>query len=142
MAPLALQFCASIFIVMNNPDIVEFYEDGTAGVNPDAFRSIANSVGTLELISVGIAILLVFFYIYNAPRVGTVPATATASQGGAQPSLNRTPDIMTVAEAAAYMRVTEAEVLDLIDRGKLGAARIGSTYRIARIAIEDFMRQA
>jgi excisionase family DNA binding protein len=49
---------------------------------------------------------------------------------------------MTVAEAAAYMRVSEKEVLGLIDQGKLGAARIGDSYRIARIAIEDFMSGA
>jgi excisionase family DNA binding protein len=67
-------------------------------------------------------------------------AAAQAKGGSVPPTLNRTPDIMTVAEAAAYMRITEADVLSLIDQGKLGAARIGDTYRIARIAIEDFMR--
>ncbi len=46
---------------------------------------------------------------------------------------------MTVAEAAAYMRVSESDVMSLIDQGKLGAARIGDTYRIARIAIDDFI---
>ena len=55
------------------------------------------------------------------------------------PTVTRVPDIMTVAEAAAYMRVSEREIMSLIDQGKLGAARIGDTYRIARIAIEDFM---
>jgi excisionase family DNA binding protein len=48
---------------------------------------------------------------------------------------------MTVAEAAAYMRISEAEVLALIEQGKLAAARIGDTYRIARIAIDDFVAQ-
>jgi excisionase family DNA binding protein len=47
---------------------------------------------------------------------------------------------MTVPEAAAYMRVTEREVLDLIEGGKLPAARMGGdNYRIARIAIDDFV---
>ncbi|MBK8030505.1 MAG: helix-turn-helix domain-containing protein [Anaerolineae bacterium] len=46
---------------------------------------------------------------------------------------------MTVEEVALYLRVSPDEVLRLINEGKLGAARIGSTYRIARIAVEDFM---
>lgn len=37
------------------------------------------------------------------------------------------------------MRLSESEVLALIDEGRLGAAKIGNSYRIARIAIDDFM---
>ncbi|MCC6803295.1 MAG: helix-turn-helix domain-containing protein, partial [Anaerolineae bacterium] len=35
----------------------------------------------------------------------------------------------------------EQEVLSLIEQGKLAAARIGDSYRIARIAIDDFIAQ-
>jgi excisionase family DNA binding protein len=49
------------------------------------------------------------------------------------------PSIMTVAEAAAYLRVSEQDVLDLIDEGKLPAARVGGAYRIARRAVDDYL---
>ena len=49
------------------------------------------------------------------------------------------PDIMTLSEAAAYMRVGEQDVLDVIDSGELKARKIGSSYRISKSAIDDFM---
>lgn len=51
------------------------------------------------------------------------------------------PTIMTVSEAAAYLRVSEQDVLDLIERGKLPAARVGSEYRIARRAVDDYLSE-
>lgn len=50
--------------------------------------------------------------------------------------------IVTVPEAAAYLGVTEAEVLRLIETSQLGAARAGSSYRIARVALEDFKQRS
>jgi excisionase family DNA binding protein len=50
-------------------------------------------------------------------------------------------DILTVPEAAAYLRVTEEDVMRLIDDGKLPAARFGDSFRIARIAIDDFLQE-
>jgi len=136
MAPLILLFCASTLLIYN---YIQFNEDGTFTIGADAFNSVSNTIGIVELIAVGIAVLLVIMTIYGQPKsdAGTPsPARQTAS---AAPSVAPSPNIMTVAEAAAYMRITAKEVLGLIDQGKLGAARIGDTYRIARIAIEDFM---
>jgi excisionase family DNA binding protein len=48
-------------------------------------------------------------------------------------------NVMTVAEAAAYLRVSEDEVLELINTSQLAAARIGDQYRIARRAIDDYL---
>jgi excisionase family DNA binding protein len=142
MAPLVVYFCASYIMLSNN---IQFNDDGTFEMpSGDVFMAVYERIGSVELISVGLALLLTAYLIYGSPRVGSPQAMAAAQPKGssAPPTLNRTPDIMTVAEAAAYMRVSEADVLSLIDQGKLGAARIGDTYRIARIAIEDFMRIA
>jgi len=49
------------------------------------------------------------------------------------------PDIMTVAEAAAYMRVSEQDILDSINSGELKARKIGSDYRISKSAIDEFL---
>jgi excisionase family DNA binding protein len=61
------------------------------------------------------------------------PQQSTAS---AAPSV---PDVMTLSEAAAYMRVGEQDVLDVINSGELKARKIGSSYRISKSAIDEFL---
>ncbi len=57
------------------------------------------------------------------------------------PAAQAAPSVMTLAEAAAYLRASEQDVLDLIDDGKLPAARVGGAYRIARRAIDDYLAE-
>ncbi len=57
------------------------------------------------------------------------------SSGGA-PSA---PDIMTVSEAAAYVRVGEEDILEAIKAGQLKAKKIGSSYRVTKQAIDEFL---
>ena len=49
------------------------------------------------------------------------------------------PEIMTLSEAGAYMRVGEEDVLAVIQSGELKAKKIGSSYRISRKAIDEFL---
>lgn len=49
------------------------------------------------------------------------------------------PDIMTPAEAAQFMDVTENEIILAIANGKLKAKRVGSAYRISKDNLESFM---
>jgi excisionase family DNA binding protein len=134
MAPLVLEFCVSTMLAYNNMQITP---DGAISISPDAFASIADTLSGIEIISVLVAIGFAVFTVFGSPQIGTLTPPAQRPQPTSIPQ--RAPDIMTVAEAAAYMRVSETEVMNLINEGKLGAARIGSTYRIARIAIDDFM---
>ena len=46
---------------------------------------------------------------------------------------------MTLEQAAAYVQVSPADIQALIDDGSLQAKRIGSQYRIAKQAIDDFL---
>jgi excisionase family DNA binding protein len=57
-------------------------------------------------------------------------------QQGAAPS---TPDVMTLDEAAAYLKVSTADVQAVIDAGELNARKIGSSYRISKAAIDEFL---
>ena len=50
-----------------------------------------------------------------------------------------TPDVMNLTEAAAYLKVGEADVQGLIDSGQVKAKKIGSEYRIAKKALDDFL---
>jgi excisionase family DNA binding protein len=139
MAPLGILFCASTLLIYN---YISFADDGSFTIAPDAFNTVSNTIGVLELIAVGVALVLVMYTIYGSAPGSAPVTTPQRSQGAvtAPPtSPAAMPNILTVAEAAAYMRITEKEVLGLIDQGKLGAARIGDSYRIARIAIENFM---
>ncbi len=59
-------------------------------------------------------------------------------QQGAVPAA-AVPDIMTLSEAAAYMRVGEEDVLEVIKAGELKAKKIGTSYRISKQAIDEFL---
>ncbi len=76
--------------------------------------------------------------------MGTVVAQALgqamAPQAGAQaPAAAAAPEIMTLSEAAAYMRVGEEDVLAVIQSGELKAKKIGTSYRIAKKAIDEYL---
>jgi len=59
-----------------------------------------------------------------------------AQQAGATPI----PEVMTPAEAATILRVSEEDVLAAIQSGELKAKKIGNAYRISRQALEDFLK--
>lgn len=51
------------------------------------------------------------------------------------------PTVMTTAEAASYLNMAEADVLTLIESGKLTAARINYRYRISRSVLDEFIKE-
>lgn len=57
------------------------------------------------------------------------------------PAAAAVPEVMTLAEAAAYMRVSEADVEALISSGQLKAKKIGTVYRISKKALDDFLAE-
>jgi len=69
---------------------------------------------------------------------GTPPplpgAAAPAATGGA-------PDLLSPAQAAELLGVTEADVISSIDAGDLKGKKIGSAYRISRAAIDAFLAE-
>ncbi|MHB8134173.1 MAG: SPFH domain-containing protein [Anaerolineaceae bacterium] len=67
----------------------------------------------------------------NAGSSGTPQSTNAGNGMG---------DVMTPAEAATVMRVSEEDVLAAIQAGDLKARKIGSAYRISKSALEDFLK--
>jgi len=68
-----------------------------------------------------------------------------ATGGGAATRQAETPtngmsDVMTPAEAASVLRVSEEDVLAAIQAGDLKARKIGSAFRISKSALEDFLK--
>jgi excisionase family DNA binding protein len=68
------------------------------------------------------------------------PGQPAQGGGPATPAGGGTPDIMTPAEAAAIMRVSEEDVVAAITAGDLKARKIGSAYRISREALDAFLK--
>jgi len=65
----------------------------------------------------------------------------TAQPAAAAPSAAAAPasGVMTLDEAAAYLKVPAADVQSMIDSGELKAKKIGSQYRISKDAIDTFL---
>jgi excisionase family DNA binding protein len=49
------------------------------------------------------------------------------------------PLVMTTAEAASYLNITEDALLELIESGQIAASRINYRYRISRTVLDDFI---
>jgi excisionase family DNA binding protein len=64
------------------------------------------------------------------------PAQPSAGQ---QASPAAVPDVMNPAQAAAYLQVSEADIVQMIESGELKAKKIGSQYRISKKTIDEFL---
>ena len=49
------------------------------------------------------------------------------------------PELMTPAQVAQALGVTEADVKQIVDSGELAAKRIGSSVRIKRSALDAYL---
>ena len=74
----------------------------------------------------------------NAPQgtTGAVPPTLAAA--GAPPVI--TPELLSPADAARILSVSEADVMATIQSGELKAKKIGAAYRISRAALDEFLK--
>ena len=61
-------------------------------------------------------------------------------QGGASAAAANIPAVMTPAEAAALLKVSEEDVVAAIKGGQLKAKQIGNAYRISKDALEEFLK--
>lgn len=82
----------------------------------------------------------------GAGMAGMISQAIAGAQQQAQaapgaPAAAAVPEVMTLAEAAAYMRVSEADVEALISSGQLKAKKIGAVYRISKKALDDFLAE-
>ncbi|MCJ7514109.1 MAG: SPFH domain-containing protein [Anaerolineales bacterium] len=65
-------------------------------------------------------------------------ASGAAAAGGA--AAGGGPSVMTPSEAAAYLKVSEEDVVAAIKGGQLKAKKIGNAYRISKDALDDFLK--
>ena len=63
----------------------------------------------------------------------TVPSSAVALNGPAS-------EVFTLAEAAAYLRLDEAAVLDLVHSQNLPGKSIGTEWRFLKLALQNWLQ--
>lgn len=73
------------------------------------------------------------------PLPGVAPAAATAAAAAAPAAATGTPELLAPADAAKVLGVSEADVLATLESGDLKGKKIGSSWRITRKAIDDFL---
>ncbi len=74
---------------------------------------------------------------------GVLGAQATPAAGGPPPlptAASATPDLLSPADAAKALGVSEADVLSTLEAGELKGKKIGSTWRITRTALDEFLK--
>ncbi len=62
------------------------------------------------------------------------------AQGAARPAGGSMPDVMSPAEAAAILKVSEEDVMAAINDKSLKAKKLGNAYRISKEALEEFLK--
>lgn len=71
---------------------------------------------------------------------GQQAAAAAGAAAGSSAAATATPSVMTPAEAAQVLKVSEEDVLAAITAGDLKARKIGSAFRISKEALEEFLK--
>jgi excisionase family DNA binding protein len=77
--------------------------------------------------------------IGNLMQQATSGAMQQGQQGGGTRSAGGIPDVMTPAEAAAILKVSEEDVMAAINDKSLKAKKMGNAYRISKAALEEFL---
>jgi excisionase family DNA binding protein len=75
--------------------------------------------------------------IGNLMQQATAGAVQKQGGGGAAAGM---PDVMSPSDAAAVLKVSEEDVMSAIKDGTLKARKLGSSYRISKEALEDFLK--
>jgi excisionase family DNA binding protein len=70
---------------------------------------------------------------------GSAMQSQQAAPSSAGQAAAAAPEVMNLSEAAGYLKVSEADVQQLIDSGQVKAKQIGSQFRIAKKALDDFL---
>jgi excisionase family DNA binding protein len=101
----------------------------------DAAQNPAGGAGLTAGIGAGMGIGNVLSSsLAGMSQAGQAPAAASSSAAPAMP------DVMTPSEAAAFLKVSEEDVLAAINAGDLKARKIGSAFRISKEALQEFLK--
>jgi len=108
----------------------------------DAAQNPAGGAGLTAGIGAGMGIGNVLSSsLQGMTGAGAAGAGAAApQQPSGTPPVGGMPEVMTPAEAATFLRVSEEDVLAAITSGDLKAKKLGTAYRISKEALEAFLK--
>jgi excisionase family DNA binding protein len=106
----------------------------------DAAQNPSGGAGLTAGIGAGLGIGNVLSQALSG-QVGAAPGSAqqATAAGAAAGAAASTPDVMTPAEAAAILKVSEEDVIAAIEAGDLKARKLGNAYRISKTALDEFL---
>lgn len=101
----------------------------------DAMRDAAQNEGGGAGLTAGIGAGMGIGNIMGQALQGGYQAPGGGVAGGGA----KMPDVMTPAEAAQFMKVTEDDIMEAIKDKSLKAKKVGKAYRISKANLEEFM---
>ncbi len=101
----------------------------------DAMREAANNANGGAGLTAGIGAGMGIGNIMGQALQGGMQNTGSGSPSAGA----KMPDIMTPAEAAQFMKVTEDDILEAIKDGSLKAKKVGKAFRISKDNLDTFM---
>jgi excisionase family DNA binding protein len=122
-------------------DMTTYTQLQAADALRDAAQNPSGGAGLTAGIGAGIGVGNVISQALSGiPAAGQQAQAAGAAQGQAAAAGAATPSVMTPSEAAAYLRVSEEDVVAAITAGDLKAKKIGNAYRISKDALDEFLK--
>jgi excisionase family DNA binding protein len=109
----------------------------------DALRDAAQNPSGGAGLTAGIGAGVGIGGVINTALQGMTGSQGAAGQQPQSPSQSpapTVPSVMTPSEAAAYLRVSEEDVIAAITAGDLKAKKIGNAYRISKEALDAYLQ--
>src|SRR5512139_4351860 len=103
----------------------------------DALRDAAQNPSGGAGLTAGIGAGMGIGNVMSNALSGMAPAGAKQTSGAPSGVM---PDVMTPAEAAGFLKVSEEDVIAAITSGDLKARKLGNAYRISKTALEEFLK--
>jgi len=103
----------------------------------DAAQNPSGGAGLTAGIGAGIGVGNIISQSLSGMSAGPTSGGTPTQPSGAPAAF---PPVMTPSEAAAYLRVSEEDVIAAIEAGELKARKIGKAYRISKEALDEFLK--
>ncbi|MEK7787145.1 MAG: helix-turn-helix domain-containing protein [Chloroflexota bacterium] len=122
-------------------DMQTYMQLQAADAMRDAAKNPGGGAGLTAGIGAGIGIGNIMGQAFQGAMQPPAPAggAAPAAPPPTAPSGGPAPEVMNPAQAASYLQVSEADVMQLITGGQIKAKQIGSQYKIAKKVLDDYL---
>lgn len=128
-------------------DMATYTQLQAADAMREAARNPSGGAGLTAGIGAGVGLANVMGQALQGGLQNTMQGGAQATAAGAAAGAGAgaaagasVPDVMSPAQAAAYLQVAEADVVQMIEGGQIKAKKIGTQYRISKSALDDFLK--